>query len=454
MQEEPHRRPTPPFHAVTAVHDGPAADAGEWERLVERERLARAEAEQRAREEKALREAVLAIGASLTTEEVIHQIASGAMETTSAVGALVTWVHAREDEVEVVSVAGKVPPPCPRFRHEGSYTEKVAARGEPILIRRLADFDGPLWSDEVLRDHADWSVLVVPLASPQQPIGALFLLREPGVAPSTPDEVARSSAFGQLAALALRKVDLLEEAQKRSAALERLSKSRTRLMRGFSHDLKNPLGAADGYAQLLEEGILGEMAPKQKESVQRIRRSIHTCLRLIQDLLELARAEAGQLEVERIPTDVAAVAREVAEDFRAQATGRGLALQDDIRDPLRTDTDPMRVRQVLANLVSNAVKYTAEGTVSVTGESGAGSAPIAGDWLCVRVTDTGPGIPADKQEQIFQEFTRLDSSEKDGAGVGLAISRKIAQLLGGEITVESEVGRGSTFTFWLPRTGE
>jgi PAS domain S-box-containing protein len=241
------------------------------------------------------------------------------------------------------------------------------------------------------------------------------------------------------------------EAEERREELERVTESRTRLMRGFSHDVKNPLGAADGYAQLLEDGVLGELSAKQVESVERIRRSIQVSLHLIHELLELARAESGQLELECSPTDVAELAREAAEDFRAQATASGLALEVRADEALPTETDPMRVRQILSNLLSNAVKYTPEGRITVdAGLRTDGDGSRASGRIALRVADTGPGIPVEKQETIFQEFTRLDPEAQHGAGVGLAISRRIAQLLGGDITVESEVGRGTTFTLWLP----
>lgn len=211
------------------------------------------------------------------------------------------------------------------------------------------------------------------------------------------------------------------------------------------------MGAADGYAQVLEEGVNGDLSEKQLESVGRIRRSIGTSLRLIQDLLDLARAEAGQLELERTRTDIAHAAHEVVEDFRAQAAEAGLALEVRAPDPLIVDTDPTRVRQILANLLSNAVKYTAKGRVTITVEVRPdGTAFRPGDWLAASVMDTGPGIPENRLQQVFQEFSRLGPEDRRGTGVGIAISRHLARLLGGDITVQSEIGRGSTFTLWLP----
>lgn len=245
------------------------------------------------------------------------------------------------------------------------------------------------------------------------------------------------------------------EAERQREELERVTQSRTRLMRGFSHDVKNPLGAADGYAALLEEGIVGELSEEQRQSVHRIRSSIEDSLRLINDLLELARAEAGQIQLEVASIDAAALARDVTEDFRGQFDAAGLALEVDAKSPLRINSDPTRVRQVLSNLVSNAVKYTRTGHAMVKAvRQRDDGAPHKGEWVAITVIDTGPGIPKEKQQTIFQEFTRLDPKAPHGAGVGLAISRRIARLLGGDVTVDSEVGRGSKFTLWLPTGNE
>lgn len=229
---------------------------------------------------------------------------------------------------------------------------------------------------------------------------------------------------------------------------KRLEQSRASLMRGFSHDVKNPLNAALVSAQLLErgQGQEGALSEKQRSTLARIRRSIRAAVRLIDDLLELARAEAGQLEIECADTNVGQVVREVVEEFRAQAQAAGIELDIHAPEVLAATTDPVRLRQVVANLLSNAVKYAAPGPVSVSAEIPHGKV----GWIAVHVADTGPGIPAEKQEAIFEEYTRLDPKASHGAGIGLAISRRIARLLGGDLTVASEPGHGSTFTMLLP----
>lgn len=242
------------------------------------------------------------------------------------------------------------------------------------------------------------------------------------------------------------------EAERRRAAIERVMASRERLIRGFSHDVKNPLGAADGYLQVLEEGVLGGLEPRQAQSVHQCRRSIRSALDLIEVLVDIARAEAGHLEIEERPMDVGDIAAGVAAEYRAQAQAAGLDLQVRVTSTVPViRSDAGRVRQILGNLISNAVKYTEKGVVAVQVEAREdGDTPGPGRWVGVTVSDTGPGIPPEKQELLFQEYGRIEPDREGGAGLGLAISRRLAELLGGRVTVSSEVGVGSTFTLWLP----
>ncbi len=248
-----------------------------------------------------------------------------------------------------------------------------------------------------------------------------------------------------------RDLRLLDEAERHRLELAQLVETRSRLIRGIGHDVKNPLGAADGYAELLEEGIRGDLTPGQQEYLGRIRRMNRSILDIINNLLEFARAESGELRVELQETNVNAIVRETAEDYRGPAEQAGLALQVETSDQLPTAlTDSVRVRAIFGNLISNAIKYTPSGgRVSVrtrVTEDG----PAAGSWIAVEVEDTGPGIPPEAREEIFEEYSRLQPGVAEGAGIGLAISRMVARLLKGDITVQSTVGEGSTFTLWLP----
>ena len=231
--------------------------------------------------------------------------------------------------------------------------------------------------------------------------------------------------------------------------------SHERLIRGFTHDVKNPLGSADGYLSLLESGVYGEMPEAQAQAVGRARRSIRTALDLVSGLLEIERAEAGRLDLEREPVDIGAAVVETVEEFDAAAAAKGLSLASSVPqgdDSLVVESDAGRVRQILANLVSNAVKYThPNGTISVVARvARADEAPWRGRWAAVAVTDNGPGIPLENQSLVFREFTRFDPGAAAGSGIGLAISHRLAHALGGEITFTSTPGVGSTFTLWLP----
>jgi signal transduction histidine kinase len=264
----------------------------------------------------------------------------------------------------------------------------------------------------------------------------------------------------RLRANALERERLLESehaarqiAEQRRSQLERVTESRGRLLRGFTHDVKNPLGAADGYLALLEDGVLGQVEERQRETVLKVRRSIRHALELIAQLLDIARAENAQLQIHPEKTDVGEQVREVADAFEPQARAKGLDLELKlpVESPL-VDTDPTRLRQVVGNLVSNAIKYTPSGGhIAVNVEKNTASSSDD-EQILVVVSDDGPGIPEDKLQVLFMEFTRLDPNAAEGAGIGLAISQKIAEALGGEITVESKVGVGSTFALRLPLT--
>src|SRR5258705_1944488 len=184
------------------------------------------------------------------------------------------------------------------------------------------------------------------------------------------------------------------EAEQRRATLAEVMAARARFMRGVSHDLKNPIHAIDGHAQLLEDGVRGPLNDEQRDSVTRIRRSAHALMGLIEDMLELARAEAGQLTVKLDRVVLRDVVREVVEQHRAEAEFAGLTLvhaEDDSQAILTTD--PVRVAQVLGNLLSNAIKYTPKGGhIWVSTELPAGRGTHGDDRLAIHVVDDGPGI--------------------------------------------------------------
>ncbi len=412
----------------------------------------------RAREETAMRRAAEALGAHRTIDDVLVEIASSALVATGADGAFVERIDPSTAELCVVSAAGGfAPTPRATGPFAGSYTERALAAGRPMRLSQLGRAEHAL-PGEIIERCDGCDVVVVPLAAAGDAFGALYVVRAPGRRPFDREDIDRVRIFGNLASLAFRNARALSESEAARRDLERVMESRTRLIRGFSHDLKNPLGAADGYLELLEMGLKGELTPEQRASVARSRASIRTALDLIRDLVELARAEAGELRLSIAPLDLRDLIDTTADEYRAQAEAAGLTLAAEVEETLPiVSSDRARIAQILGNLVSNAVKYTPSGGHVTIRARRCNSPPNAvargstgGDWVCIDVTDTGPGIPPDQCAAIFEDFIRLEPATAQGIGLGLPISRRIARLLQGDVTVESEVGRGSTFTLWLP----
>jgi signal transduction histidine kinase len=238
------------------------------------------------------------------------------------------------------------------------------------------------------------------------------------------------------------------QAESRGRELNRLMESRAHLIRGITHDIKNPLGVIAGYAELLEGGILAGGA--SREAVGRIREASTSAVHLVDDLLELSLSEAGELRLQFEPTRIQDQVEMTVREHAVAARQADLVLTAEVPEHLpEVMTDRRRIRQILGNLLSNAIKYTPGGgrvRVSVSSAPGGGET----DSIAIEVADTGTGIAQDKLEEIFLEFTRLEAGAERGTGLGLTISRRIARSLGGDITVRSECGKGSVFTLWIP----
>ncbi len=212
----------------------------------------------------------------------------------------------------------------------------------------------------------------------------------------------------------------------------------------LSHELRTPLTAILGYAEMLRMHAKPHLPPSQYHQIEIIERSGHAMLRLISAVLDWSRLEAGRVHSEPRRFDVQQLFHGFAETMLPSARGKGLGfvISFKVTEP-EFVTDPDLLRQIFANLVSNAIKYTDDGSITVTVETRAGE-------LCLTVDDTGPGIPHDQQTLIFEEFHRLRGERKEGTGLGLAITRGLVQVLGGDIRVDSHLGRGTSFTVTLP----
>jgi PAS domain S-box-containing protein len=269
------------------------------------------------------------------------------------------------------------------------------------------------------------------------------LLTEPGEA-STP----------------LAREELLARERQARREAERANRMKTEFLATISHEVRTPINAIVGYADLLDMELAGPLSKKQRAHVARLRESSRHLMRLMEDLLDLSRIEAGRLVVRRERHVLEQAVTASLELNRHEAARRGVHLVPADAPPadLCYFGDEGRVRQVLINLLSNAVKFSDPGGRVVVSWGSARDVlehPVTdpeGPWVFVRVMDEGVGIPAEQLERIFEPFVQGESGRaRGGAGLGLAISRRLAWLMGGELTAASNPGKGSTFTLWLPR---
>jgi signal transduction histidine kinase len=269
----------------------------------------------------------------------------------------------------------------------------------------------------------------------------------------------------------------------RTAELERLyqevarsNRMKSEFLANVSHELRTPLNAVVGFVEMLREGVYGELTPRQALPVDRIAASATHLRHLVDRLLDIAKIAAGRLEVHTEPLVLRPFVLNVASEMESLVSERGLTLTIGVAPTLpRIRTDQTHLRQILINLIGNAVKYTPSGNIDVragiVGDGATMSAPDETEnasspflplppnpqraWIALQVKDSGVGIALSDQERIFDEFEQVNAgartdSARRGTGLGLAISRRLSRLLGGDLTVVSELGRGSTFTVWLP----
>ena len=238
------------------------------------------------------------------------------------------------------------------------------------------------------------------------------------------------------------------EDARRVAQAEASSRAKTEFLAAMSHELRTPLNAIGGYAELMDVGVAGPLSEQQREYLARIQSSQRHLLAIINDLLNYIRVEAGQVNYDIEPVNLRGVIDAVHDMVAPQALRRNIRLDRQLpTGEVVASGDRLKIEQIVLNLLSNAVKFTPEGGhVRVSYDR-------AGSQTEIRVTDNGPGIPSDKLGEIFEPFVQLGrslSTIREGTGLGLAISRDLARAMKGEITVDSEVGKGSTFILKLP----
>lgn len=285
-------------------------------------------------------------------------------------------------------------------------------------------------------------VLCMALRRGEELVGVQVALWRARQAPFTETECRIARGIAQIASLALEHARVVVE-------LERVSRLKSEFVATMSHELRTPLTVIMGYADLLLDGAFGSLTAAQNGIVQKVQLSSLELLGLVNTTLDLSRLEAGRMPLEIREIRLTDVVREVDTETRRLQEEAGLGFVWRSAPDLRVHTDPAKLKLVLKNLIGNAIKFTECGTVKLEAGVSDGGVEIA-------VTDTGIGIPPEAMELIFEPFRQADSSSTRshrGVGLGLYIVRRLLDLLGGTIRVESEVGRGSTFRVWLPVPG-
>jgi signal transduction histidine kinase len=288
--------------------------------------------------------------------------------------------------------------------------------------------------------------LTVPLLGADRIVGALVVRRmEAGEFPQGTVDLLQT--FAAQSVLAIQNARLFEELEDKSRQLEEASEHKSQFLANMSHELRTPLNAILGYTELILDRVYGEVPEKARGVLDRVQRNGRHLLGLINDVLDLSKIEAGQLTLSLTPYSLKGIVQTVHSAIEPLAREKRIALKIDVASELpQGHGDERRLTQVLLNLVGNAIKFTDVGEVSIIGSSANGSFNVA-------VRDTGPGISAADQAKLFQEFQQADNPmtrNKGGTGLGLAISKRIIEMHGGKIWVESTPGLGSTFAFTLP----
>jgi len=402
---------------------------------------------------RALGEVGRAVSSTLDVETVLNTIVSRASQLAGADGCTIYEYDSDAEEFRLRAAhnadAGFVAATraVPLRKGEGVMGRAVQMR-EPIQIPDIA-VPGAYESRlrDVLIGAGYRALLSVPLVREDEIIGSLSLTRKlPGEFPTEVVELLRT--FATQSALALQNAHLFQEIEEKSRQLEVANRHKSEFLASMSHELRTPLNAVIGFSEVLLERMFGEINDKQDEYLQDILSSGRHLLSLINDILDLAKIEAGRMELEVVDFHLPQAIDNAITLVRERAARRAITLAIEI-DPRLGEIkgDERKVKQVLLNLLSNAIKFTPEG-----GHVGV-QAGLSDDFAEVAVTDTGVGIAPEDHEAVFEEFRQVgtDYAKKhEGTGLGLTLSRRFVELHGGKIWVKSQLGQGATFTFTLP----
>ena len=391
-----------------------------------------------------LRDVARALASGINSHEILATLCRAATVRGAADGAIVAEIYA-DTGTYIAAIGNIIELLGTSFPVAGSLTERVLRDRQAVGAHSPIIESSAFFSD-LLKPLGIGPAIILPLIAHERLLGTLTVCRAAAGAPFDRVALGRVEAVADLAALALWNARLLEDAREGDAA-------KTNLLATLSHELRTPLTTLEGYGELLEDEILGPLAPSQREVITRLRTVSRHLGSLIEDILTYASLEADSVA----PRDARVSADELVDTLHPfvepLAREKGIEFHCAVQSglPLLT-TDEAKVRQILINLSQNAVKFTEQGTVSVQVAPGA---PTAEGAPTVRfsVRDSGIGIASGDLQRLFRPFSQLDtglSRRHGGTGLGLYISRRLATILGGRIEVVSRPGDGSTFTLVLP----
>jgi signal transduction histidine kinase len=326
---------------------------------------------------------------------------------------------------------------------------RVVLEGKAIhLVDAQADSEEEMV--RLAKLSATRTLLGVPLMRERTPIGVLLLQRST-VEPFTDKQIELANTFADQAVIAIENVRLFDEIQEKSRQLAEASQHKSQFLANMSHELRTPLNAIIGYTELIIDGIYGETPDKAQAVLKRVESNGRHLLGLINDVLDFSKIEAGQLKLSISEYSMKDVVHNVYSAVEPLAAKKNLKFKIDVPPNMPAGQgDERKLTQVLLNLVGNAIKFTDAGEVVIKVAPGNGAFSVA-------VHDTGPGIPLAAQDKLFEEFQQADNSitkAKGGTGLGLAIARRIIELHGGRLWVDSSPGNGAVFTFEIPSVVE
>ena len=391
-----------------------------------------------------------AVSSSLNLTEVLNTIVTQAVLLSGTYGGSIYEFDEDAREFRVQTVCGTSPAVFDALRRtriglDDTFLGKAATQGRSLELPDLRD--APLDPHLSVLAEGGWrSLVAVPMLREGRIVGALVVRRHtPGHIPQEICDLLET--FASQSALALINAQLYRQLERQSAALEVASRHKSEFLASMSHELRTPLNAIIGFSEVLLERMFGELNERQDDYLRDIWSSGKHLLELLNDILDLSKIEAGQMVLNRSEFAVRESLEYCLSLVRERALKQRILLSLEVDPEVGLlDADRLRFRQVVLNLLSNAVKFTPDGgRVDVR-------ASIRDQDLVVEVADTGPGVAAEDRQRIFDSFqqgARLPG-QTEGTGLGLTLSKRILELHGGRIWVESEAGKGSTFGFALP----